>query len=80
MTQGIDFEQYFVTNLEIFVGKADKFINKYYAGSSEYHQVQEIMSEAKKLAIDADLKQLETDYQVYRESQDLMGDYYDSTW
>ena len=49
MTQGIDFEQYFVTNLEIFVGKADKFIKKYYAGISEDNQVKEIMSEVKQL-------------------------------
>jgi phosphoenolpyruvate carboxylase len=80
MIQGIDFEQDFVTNLEMFMSKADKFIKKYYAGVSEENHVTEITSEVKKLAINADLKQLETDYLQYRERQDLMGDYYDSAW
>ncbi len=80
MIQRISFEQDFVTNLEMFMGKADKFIKKYYAGVSEENHVKEIMSEVKKLAIDADLEQLEADYQEYSERQDLMADYYDSAW
>ncbi|BAZ69348.1 hypothetical protein NIES4106_41200 [Fischerella sp. NIES-4106] len=80
MIQAIDLEQAFVTNLEIFMGKADKFIKVYYAGVSEEKHLKEIMLELQKLVMDADLQQLEIDYQQHCEEKDLMSDCEDSAW
>ena len=80
MIQAIDTEQIFVTNLEQFMNKADKFIKIYYSGVSDENHVREIMQELNNLVLDTDLQQLEIDYQHNCEIKDLMGDYYDSSW
>jgi hypothetical protein len=80
MLQAISHEQTFVTNLELFVTKADKFIKTYYSGISEENQVREIVQELQNLVSDTDLQQLEADYQDYYEIQDLMADYDDFAW
>ena len=67
MIQAINSEQIFVSNLEKFISKADKFIKIYYSGVSDENQVQEIMEELKNLILDTNLKQLEIDYQYYCE-------------
>jgi hypothetical protein len=80
MIQAIGTEQAFVTNLEQFMGKADKFIKTYYSGISAYNHVREIMQEMKNLVSDTDLQQLEIDYQQYCDHTDLMADCDDSSW
>ncbi|AFY57338.1 hypothetical protein Riv7116_4930 [Rivularia sp. PCC 7116] len=80
MIQAIDSEQIFVSNLEQFISKADKFIKTYYSGVSDENHVQEIVQELKNLVLDTDLKQLEFDYQHYCEIEDLMGDCDESAW
>ncbi len=80
MIQAIENEQVFVTNLEKFMGKADKFIKTYYSGVSKQNHVREIMQEMKNLVSDTDLQQLEIDYQNYCEMKDLMSDCEDSSW
>ncbi|MGB6298949.1 MAG: Pb-reticulocyte-binding protein [Rivularia sp. (in: cyanobacteria)] len=80
MIQAIDSEQVFVSNLEQFISKADKFIKIYYSGVSDENHVQEIVQELKNLILDTDLKQLEIDYQNYCEIKDLMGDWDESAW
>ncbi|MGB3655508.1 MAG: Pb-reticulocyte-binding protein [Rivularia sp. (in: cyanobacteria)] len=80
MIQAIDTEQIFVTNLEQFMSKADKFIKIYYSGVSDENHVKEMMQELKNLALDTDLQQLEIDYQHNCEIKDLMADYHDSSW
>ncbi|BDA74083.1 hypothetical protein CAL7716_082490 [Calothrix sp. PCC 7716] len=80
MIQQVSYEQSFVTSLEKFLGKADKFIKSYYAGVSEQEHVKEIMCEARLLAIDVDLEQLENEYQMYCDKKDLMTDCDDSAW
>jgi hypothetical protein len=80
MIQAVTFEQTFVTHLEGFMGKADKFIKFYYTGISEETHLKEIMLAVKNLAIDADLQQIEMEYQEYSERQDLIADCDDSAW
>ena len=80
MIQAIDTEQGFVTNLEQFMSKADKFIKIYYSGVSDENHLQEIVRELKNLVLDTDLQQLEIDYQHNCEIKDLMADYHDSSW
>jgi hypothetical protein len=80
MIQAISTEQAFVTNLEQFMGKADKFIKSYYSGISKENNLTEIMQEMKSLVLDTDLQQLEIDYQQYCEMKDLMADCDDSAW
>jgi hypothetical protein len=80
MIQQISFEQTFVTNLEKFMGKADKFIKSYYAGASEQEHVKEIMCEVRLLALDVDLEQLEIEYQLQCDKKDLISDCDDSAW
>ena len=88
MIQAIDSEQVFVSNLEQFISKADKFIKTYYSGVSDENHVsplatlreQEIVQELKNLVLDTDLKQLEIDYQYHCEIKDLMGDCDESAW
>ena len=80
MIQAIGNEQAFVTNLEKFMGKADKFIKTYYSGVSEQNHVREIMQEMKNLVSDTDLQQLEIDYQHHCGIKDLITDYDDSAW
>ena len=80
MIQAIDSEQVFVTNLEQFMTKADKFIKIYYSGVSNENHVKEMVQELKNLVLDTDLHQLEIDYQHNCEIKDLMADYYDSSW
>jgi len=80
MIQAIGSEQVFVTNLEQFMTKADKFIKIYYSGVSDENQVREMMQELKNLVFDTDLQQLEIDYQHSCEIKDLMTDYHDSCW
>jgi len=63
MIQAIDSEQGFVTNLEQFMNKADKFIKIYYSGVSDENHLREIVQELKNLVLDTDLQQLEIDYQ-----------------
>jgi hypothetical protein len=80
MLQAISHEQTFVTNLEQFMTKADKFIKTYYSGISEENQVREIVQELQNFVSDSDLRQLEIDYQHYCEIKDLMSDCDDSAW
>ncbi len=80
MIQAIGLEQVFVTNLEQFMSKADKFIKTYYSGVSDENQVREMMQELKNLVLDTDLQQLEIDFQHNCEIKDLMTDYHDSSW
>ena len=80
MIQAIDTEQGFVTNLEQFMSKADKFIKIYYSGVSDENHLREIVQELKNLVSDTDLQQLEIDYQHNCEIKDLMADYHDSSW
>ena len=80
MIQAISSEQVFVSNLEQFISKADKFIKIYYSGVSDENHVQEIVQELKNLLLDTDLKQLEFDYQYHCEIKDLMADCDDSAW
>ncbi|RUT03848.1 hypothetical protein DSM106972_047620 [Dulcicalothrix desertica PCC 7102] len=80
MIQQISCEQAFVTNLEKFLGKADKFVKSYYALVSELLDVKEIMCEVRLLATDVDLEQLEIEYQMYCDKKDLMADCDDSAW
>lgn len=80
MIQAIDTEQGFVTNLEQFMSKADKFIKIYYSGVSDENHLREIVQELKNLVLDIDLQQLEIDYQHNCEIKDLMADYHDSSW
>jgi hypothetical protein len=80
MVQAISSEQVFVTNLEQFMTKADKFIKIYYSGISEENQVREIVQELQNFVSDSDLQQLEADYQDYCEIKDLMSDCDDSAW
>ena len=80
MIQAIDTEQGFVTNLEQFMSKADKFIKIYYSGVSDENHVREMMQELKNLILDTDLQQLGIDYQYNCEIKDLMTDYHDSSW
>ena len=80
MIQAIDTEQVFVTNLEQFMTKADKFIKTYYSGVSDENHIREIMQELKNLVSDTDLQQLEIDYKHNCEIKDLMADYHDSCW
>jgi hypothetical protein len=80
MLQAISSEQTFVSNLEQFVSKADKFIKTYYSGISEENQVREIMQELQNLVFDTDSQQLEIDYEYHCEIEDLMADCDDSKW
>lgn len=80
MIQAISNEQTFVSNLEQFVTKADKFIKTYYSGVSEENQVREIVQELQNLVSDTDLQQLEIDYQNCCEINDLLADYDDNAW
>jgi hypothetical protein len=80
MIQAIDTEQVFVTNLEQFMTKADKFIKIYYSGVSDENNLREMMQELKNLVLDTDLQQLEVDNQHNCEIKDLMADYNDSSW
>ena len=80
MIQAIDTEQIFVTNLEKFISKADKFIKNYYSGISDDNHLREMIQELKNLVSDTDLQQLEIDYQHNCEIKDLMSDYRDSSW
>ena len=80
MIQAIDTEQVFVTNLEQFMSKAEKFIKIYYSGVSDENHLREIVQELKDLVLDTDLQQLEIDYQHNCEIKDLMTDYHDSSW
>ena len=80
MIQAIHSEQVFVTNLEQFISKADKFIKIYYSGVSDDNHVLEIKQELKNLVSDTDLQQLEIDYKHNCEIKDLMSDYHDSCW
>jgi hypothetical protein len=80
MVQAISNEQTFVTNLEHFMTKADKFIKTYYSGISEENHVREIVHELQNLMSDTDLRQLELDYQDYREQVDLLGDCDENVW
>jgi len=80
MIQAIDTEQVFVTNLEQFMTKADKFIKIYYSGVSDDNHLREMIQELKNLVSDIDLQQLEIDYQHNCETKDLMSDYHDSRW
>ena len=80
MIQAITSEQVFVTNLEQFMTKADKFIKIYYSGVSDDNHVLEIKQELKNLVSDTDLQQLEIDYKHNCEIKDLMSDYHDSCW
>ena len=80
MIQAIHTEQLFVTNLEQFMTKADKFIKIYYSGISDENHLREILQELKNLVLDTDLQQLEIDYQHNYEIKDLMSDYHDSSW
>ncbi|MBE9215040.1 Pb-reticulocyte-binding protein [Plectonema cf. radiosum LEGE 06105] len=80
MIQAIGSEQVFVTNLEHFMTKADKFIKTYYSGVSDENHVKEMMQELKNLVLDTDLQQLEIDFQQNCEIKDLMADYHDATW
>ena len=80
MIQVIDKEQTFVTNLEQFMSKADKFIKIYYSGVSDENHLREIVQELKNLVLDTDLQQLEIDYQHNCEIKDLIADYHDSSW
>lgn len=80
MIQQISFEQTFVINLEKFLSKADKFIKIYYAGVSEQEHIKEIMCEVRLLALDVDLEQLEIEYQLHCDKNDLIADCDDSAW
>jgi hypothetical protein len=80
MVQAISNEQTFVTNLELFVSKADKFIKTYYSGISEENQIREIVQELQNLVSDTDLQQLEIDYEYHCDIKDLMADCDDSAW
>ncbi|NJL60667.1 MAG: Pb-reticulocyte-binding protein [Methylacidiphilales bacterium] len=80
MVQAISNEQTFVSNLEQFVTKADKFIKTYYSGFSEENQVREIVQELQNLVSDTDLQQLEINYQDYCEIKDLLADCDDNAW
>ncbi|MDJ0801188.1 MAG: Pb-reticulocyte-binding protein [Calothrix sp. MO_167.B12] len=80
MIQAIKKEQTFVTNLEQFMTKADKFIRTYYSGISEETHVREIVQELQNLMSDTDLQQLEIEYQNYRERADLFADCDDTAW
>jgi hypothetical protein len=80
MVQATSSEQAFVTNLEQFMTKADKFIKIYYSGISEENKVREIVQELQNLLSDTDLWQLEIDYQHYCGIKDLMSDCEDSAW
>ncbi len=80
MIQAISSEQVFVTNLEHFMTKADKFIKIYYSGVSDENQVREMMQELKNLVLDTYLQKLEIDYHHNCEIKDLMADYHDSSW
>ena len=80
MIQAIDTEQGFVTNLEQFMSKADKFIKIYYSGVSDENHLREIVQELKNLVLDTDLQQLEIDYRHNCEMKDLMADHHDSSW
>ena len=80
MIQAIDSEQVFVTKLEQFMTKADKFIKIYYSGVSDENHLREIVQELKNLVLDTDLQQLEIDHQQNCEIKDLMADYHDSSW
>lgn len=80
MIQRVSVEQTFVTNLEKFMGKADKFIKIYYAGASDKEHIQKIMCEVKALVLDVDLEQLELEYQLYCDKKDLMADCDEKAW
>ncbi len=80
MIQQISAIANFVTNLEMFLSKADKFIKIYYAGVSEQEHIKEIMSEVLLLASDVDLEKLEIEYQLYCDKNDLLADCDDSAW
>jgi hypothetical protein len=80
MVQAISSEQTFVTNLEQFMSKADKFIKIYYSGISEENKVREIVQELQNLVSDTNLQQLEANYHNYCEIKDLMSDCDDSAW
>ncbi|AFZ01595.1 hypothetical protein [Calothrix sp. PCC 6303] len=80
MVQAISNEQTFVTNLEQFMTKADKFIKIYYSGISEENKVREIVQELQNLISDTDLQQLEIDYHNYCEIKDFISDCDDSAW
>ncbi|BAZ40292.1 hypothetical protein NIES4101_62530 [Calothrix sp. NIES-4101] len=80
MVQAISNEQTFVTNLELFVSKADKFIKTYYSGINQEKHVREIVRELQNLVSDTDLQQLEIEYQNYRERADLFSDCDDTSW
>ena len=80
MIQAIANEEVFVTNLEQFMGKAEKFIKTYYSGVSEQNHLREIMQEMNNLVSDTDLQQLEIDYQYRCDRADLMADCDDSLW
>ncbi|PAX53397.1 Pb-reticulocyte-binding protein [Brunnivagina elsteri] len=80
MVQAISTEQAFITNLEHFMTKADKFIKTYYSGVSEENHVREIVHELQNLVSDTDLQQLEIDYEYQCDIKDLIADCDDSTW
>ena len=80
MIQPIHPEQQFVTSLEKFLNKADKFIKIYYSGTTDENNIIEIMQELQNLVSDTELQQLEIDYNYNCEKKDLMIDYFDSSW
>ncbi|AKG21313.1 hypothetical protein [Calothrix sp. 336/3] len=80
MIQAISNEQTFVSNLEHFMTKADKFIKIYYSGISEENHIRDIVLELQNLISDTDLRQLEIDYQNCQEQADLFADCDDTNW
>ncbi|MEA5573465.1 Pb-reticulocyte-binding protein [Calothrix sp. UHCC 0171] len=80
MVQAISNEQTFVSNLEQFITKADRFIKTYYSGISEENHVRDIIQDLQNLMLDTDLRQLEIDYQYCRERADLFADCDDNAW
>ena len=51
MIQAINSEQIFVTNLEQFMTKADKFIKIYYSGVSDENHLREMTARTEKSSI-----------------------------
>jgi hypothetical protein len=66
--------------LEQFIGKAEAFLQNHYVVGSDSADIQTILKAIADLRLDIDTERLEQEFELTQEKQDLMGDYYDSSW
>jgi hypothetical protein len=66
--------------LEQFISTAEAFLQNHYTVGSDSADIQTILKAIADLRLDIDTEQLEQEFELSQEKQDLMSDYYDSAW